>query len=348
METCSSKKQNHENIMPNLKIPTRSSHSNIPCSTRCFESILSVLADDGQNQAILTRAASLAKANMACLTVARVMEGLPHDPHHLAAGMETNVQDLIANEQHKALEEIILPYRKDGIQVRALVLSGKTFPAILHEVESGHYDLVIISAEHRSGLGSQLLGGTVLRMMYKCPCPVLAVRPKRRPVRVIAAVRPEEESELIAGRRDAVNREIINVAISLVEKEKGELHFVRACHAPSEHSLHEYRDHSTSKNLREYIRGVRATHEMQLRTLLAQHELHDLVYKIHLINGETADVIASIADKERVDMIVMGISSRTIVADLLIGHIAEAVFQRVGCSVLTIKSRRMDRDIACG
>jgi nucleotide-binding universal stress UspA family protein len=58
---------------------------------------------------------------------------------------------------------------------------------------------------------------------------------------------------------------------------------------------------------------------------------------MHLLKGDPADVIADFAKTGRVDLIVMGTVARTGIPGLVIGNTAEAILQRVDCSVLAVK-----------
>jgi nucleotide-binding universal stress UspA family protein len=58
---------------------------------------------------------------------------------------------------------------------------------------------------------------------------------------------------------------------------------------------------------------------------------------VHLIRGESKDVIPELAMKQKVDLIVMGTAARSGLPQFLIGNTAEDVLNRVDCSVLTVK-----------
>jgi nucleotide-binding universal stress UspA family protein len=57
----------------------------------------------------------------------------------------------------------------------------------------------------------------------------------------------------------------------------------------------------------------------------------------HLLMGDPASEIAELAEKEGVDLIVIGTHGRTGLARLLIGSTAEAVVRKAPCAVLTVK-----------
>lgn len=60
-------------------------------------------------------------------------------------------------------------------------------------------------------------------------------------------------------------------------------------------------------------------------------------YEHHLTTGEPASAIIDLAEKENVDMIVMGTHGRTGLYRLLMGSVAEAVVRRAACPVITYR-----------
>ena len=56
-----------------------------------------------------------------------------------------------------------------------------------------------------------------------------------------------------------------------------------------------------------------------------------------LVTGDPATVVVDLAEKEGVDMIVMGTHGRTGLTRILMGSVAEAIVRRAPCPVLTYK-----------
>lgn len=63
----------------------------------------------------------------------------------------------------------------------------------------------------------------------------------------------------------------------------------------------------------------------------------DVKYEHRLVVGEPAAEIVQLADKEGVDLIVMGTHGRTGLKRMLMGSVAEAVVRRATCPVFTFK-----------
>ncbi len=58
----------------------------------------------------------------------------------------------------------------------------------------------------------------------------------------------------------------------------------------------------------------------------------------HYVTGNEVNEIVAFADREKVELIVMGTHGRTGVSRVLLGSVAEGVLRRAACPVLTVKS----------
>ena len=70
---------------------------------------------------------------------------------------------------------------------------------------------------------------------------------------------------------------------------------------------------------------------------LETNGMTDLRYSFHFLEGEAEDVIVDLAQREEIDLIVMGTVARTDLAGLLVGNTSEAVLSQINSSILAIK-----------
>jgi universal stress protein E len=203
------------------------------------------------------------------------------------------------------------------------------------------HDLVILTAEGRGGVKDRLFGSTSLHLMRKCPCPVWVMKPSRsrRYGRILAAVDPDPSDPA----RTALNVQILDLATSLAELEKSELHVVHVWRLPGEPMLRSGRAHIPRREMEKLLAEARDQAQKSLDELLAGYRLENLKHRIHLLKddprvmGEKRDLIPKLAELERISLIVMGTVCRTGISGFLIGNTAESVLQQVDTSVLTVK-----------
>jgi len=77
--------------------------------------------------------------------------------------------------------------------------------------------------------------------------------------------------------------------------------------------------------------------ESYLDKFLQHHGSSAKAENVHMIEGEPADAIPGFAQKNDVDLIVMGTVARSGVSGMVMGNTAERILDRMECSVLALK-----------
>ncbi len=301
-----------------------------------FKKILFHTDSQAGSRLALHRAVELAKHNQGRLTVVNVLEDLPRDLLRLAATIPSgNLQNVAMQEVRERLETFVAPFQKGGPPMELEVLCGKPFIKIIRAVLGQQHDLVVTTAEGRSGLRERLFGSTSLHLMRKCPCPVWVIKPSRRQRfrRILAAVDPDPLDVV----RDGVNTKIMELATSLAALEEAELHVVHAWQICEPSSWRNWRERVPKAQADDWVEQSRAANQHRFDELLGKITTEDLSTRLHLVEGEAGIVIPRLAAKERIDLIVMGTLARAGLEGYFIGNTAETVLQRVACSVLTVK-----------
>jgi len=88
------------------------------------------------------------------------------------------------------------------------------------------------------------------------------------------------------------------------------------------------------------VREEKNLHKDRLDTLLSNYDLEAINHHVHLLKGDADQVISQLANKKRVEILIMGTVARTGIPGFLIGNTAEDVLRKVNCSVLTVKPER--------
>ncbi|MGD2112747.1 MAG: universal stress protein [Gammaproteobacteria bacterium] len=311
-----------------------------------FRNILCVVEPGESSRYALERAVSLAENNQAALHVIDVI------PHIIAGiGMpdggpiSRDLQDTLAGERLQRLEAQVDPYRK-RVDLQLGVLQGTPFLEIIREVLRNGHDLVIKHPEDVDWL-DRLFSSDDMHLLRKCPCPVWLIKPSAtHPYRqILAAVDvddayPAEELQT----RQALNRQVLEMAVSLALSEFAALHIVHAWEAVGEDSMRSAFLHAGEDRIGAYVELVRRHHEASLDALLREvtaalsnDAMNYLEPQSHLVKGAARREIPALARRIDADLVVMGTVARTGVPGLIMGNTAETILGQLDCSVLAVK-----------
>jgi hypothetical protein len=75
----------------------------------------------------------------------------------------------------------------------------------------------------------------------------------------------------------------------------------------------------------------------RVEKILSAYSLRGVKHTLHLLKGEAENVIPELAEKENVDLIVLGTVGRSGIPGFFIGNTAESILNQANCSVLTLK-----------
>jgi len=293
-----------------------------------FKNILLFLSGRSNDAATIERAAGLARRNAARLTVLSAVEAMPT---RLRMEDAKGLEGQVVAQARRDAEAIASALREGGLDAAPAVVTGPRFLEVIRKVLRDRHDLVVLTADG-GGLGDRLLGNTARHLMRKCPCPVWAVKPGGGAPypRILAAVDPDPSDPAAL----ALSEKVLTLAASLARLEQSELHIVHAWSLYGETLL---RRHGNRAEVDAMAEQARSVHEEQLGALLAGFDLGDLKHEVHLLKGDPGPTITEATTAIAPDLVVIGTVARTGLAGFFIGNTAEAVLDRVDCSVLAIK-----------
>ena len=300
-----------------------------------FKNILLVYDGTEKGKSTLDRAVNLVTRNQARLTIIDVIDGIPQDYQMLIAAQHPQeIMEFVVKKQKERLEQYIVPFLEAGLKVTTKVLVGKEFIEIIREVLRNNHDLVIKTARGKGGVRDILFGSIAMHLMRKCPCPVLVMKPgrSRRYYRILAAVdvTPAE------AKVNTLNAKIMDLATSLTHLDQSELHIIHAWNIPYERLLKESVDKSP-REIKKWENKTRKLPQKYLDDFLKKYTLEKVRHQVHLLKGRASELIPELAQKKRINLLVMGTLCRTGIPGFFIGNTAEKVLHRVNCSVLTVK-----------
>lgn len=284
------------------------------------------------------RAVALAENNQARLTVLYAWADIPQE----SAGPAGELRGVLWRKSLEQFEALAAPWR-DRVELDGKVVFGRPFVETIHEVQKHGRDLVIKAAEGNAGVRKRLLGSTDMHLLRKCPCPVWLLKPTHEgPYHRILAAVDFTPSEAHDGDTP-LNRQVLDLALSLAISEFAQLHVVHAWDAVAESMLRIW-GNGASSDLSTYVETERRRHKEGLDRLMEALEKRAgadaLAYagpRLHLPRGPARHVIPALAADLETDLLVMGTVGRTGIPGLLIGNTAETILGEIECSVLAVK-----------
>jgi len=119
----------------------------------------------------------MAKRDGALLLIAHAYQepGLVELSHAPARVYEEWDQKLREGVERK-LRPVVEYARKEGVEARAMVLTGFADEAIIEAAKQQRVDLIVMGTHGRRGAARLFLGSVASRVISTAPCPVMTVR----------------------------------------------------------------------------------------------------------------------------------------------------------------------------
>ena len=139
-----------------------------------------VVATDGSKYSVAaaSEAIGLAKRNGSALTVLAVVPSELLTPVDI--DFTVNQRELIAEKEMQEAEKnartVKEAAQKEGVAVKAFVMSGKPADAIIETAKEKSADLIVLGSHGRTGMERLLMGSVAERVIVLAPCPVLVVK----------------------------------------------------------------------------------------------------------------------------------------------------------------------------
>ena len=301
------------------------------------------------SEVALAHALTLARHNQAGLTF---LETPGEIPDVSVFGLPNETVNQFKDAALKASREDMQQLARlgdDDTEVEFRTVEGIRFLTIIREVLRREHDLVVKAADGKEGLLSHLFSTTDMHLLRKCPSPLWLVKPdgSKEINRIVAAV--DFDLPYGSGVNDALNKQILKMAVSLAHMEGAQLHVVHAWQALSDLPLSGMQSGMGTgipefMESKEELAQMQTSKERKLSKLIdgvrggAEAEVYDAVKpEIHVIRGSAQQVIVEQTRVLDADLLIMGTVGRVGISGVFIGNTAEAILNEIDCSVLAIK-----------
>ncbi len=88
-----------------------------------------------------------------------------------------NIYETLEEEGRHATGYVAEKAGEAGVEVDEKLADGIPAKAIIHEVEAGGYDIVVMGSLGRTGVSKFLMGSVAEKVVQNAKCPVLVVKP---------------------------------------------------------------------------------------------------------------------------------------------------------------------------
>lgn len=254
---------------------------------------------------------------------------MPEDDFYSLAADEGRVAGQIHRSGQRALDHLVERAKERGLSADAKLVLGEGWVEIIHEVQHGGHDLVLVGTRNVGAIQRFLFGSTAMRLLHNCPCPVWVTRPEPHPM---------PKNILVASDFSAVTEDALRLAMEIGKLTCARVNLLHAVDYPLDR-LWSTGLLDTSTQI--YHDKVKADAHERLNEQLtrvggpepcAQVELH-IVEGISIADTAILDFI----QHNQIDLLVMGTMARSGIPGVFIGNTAERLVTHVPCSMLAVK-----------
>jgi len=235
----------------------------------------------------------------------------------------------------KRLEALATPLLAQGLDVR--IDARWDYPlheAIIRKAVECDADMVVKDTHHHSALQRSIFSNTDWNLIRQCPAQLLLVKP--RPIGhvpcVVAAVDPLHPRD----KDSSLDDRILTSAKEFAHLVAGQTHVLHVFDvAPVIMSSADGLTMPITLPIAETAAELEKNHTEAVRALTNKHGIPR--ERVHVLQGNTRDLLVSSTDSLRADVLVMGAISRSALERLFLGSTAEAVLDKLRCDVLIVK-----------
>jgi nucleotide-binding universal stress UspA family protein len=241
----------------------------------------------------------------------------------------------INGERETYLQKIENSLEAKGIEVDHTIRTGEVAESINGLVKEIGVDMVVISSHGRSGVSRLLLGSVAYQVLEQASCPIMVVHP----IEGVIHTEPKFKKLLVTlDGSEFAERVLPYVKASVIFE--SEVLLISVPHVPEAemygavvNEIRELREHAETE-AKEYLEGV--------STNLQKAGVNTTVI---VTGSRPAQTIVSIAQKEKVDVIMMATHGRGGMDSLVIGSVAERIVQNTDCPVFLVPIRERRQEI---
>lgn len=289
-------------------------------------SVTNVLAAVGlfpQDGPVLARAAEVARAHKAKLTVVHVIERL--SVLELSSINLLQMQQQMENSSRALVEAAVASHvvARSELDIDIVIESGIPSQQISRIAKETHADLIVMRAHQKRSIIEKIIGSTTDRLIRTSTVPVLVVkRPATQEYQriVVCVDRADKSSDPTMSVAALFPQALLNLTHAIYISAQFEALMLRAGSGTQTLSTHIKQLESQAK-----------THLFELAKALEPRPLRTIT---RVVYGDPAKTLVRATWNAKVDLIVLGPSSTSTIRQTLLGSVSRHVLHSAACDVL--------------
>jgi len=225
--------------------------------------------------------------------------------------------------------------RFEGMDVQAVVRSGRPAVEILEEVEAHPDPLIVMSSHGRSGFNRVLVGSVAGRIVHSATCPVVVVRgtDDGKSAPVISSI----DKILVPLDGSSFAENALETAEQALASRKLTFHLVRIPESITWSATPYAGGAAHYQMIETYMEATREEAKDYLAKVAAQLEERGHTVTWEVRDGVIADEIAAAAEEQQADLVVIATHGRTGFRRIVMGSVAERVLREASAPLMMVR-----------
>ena len=218
-----------------------------------------------------------------------------------------------------------------SIKWEPLVVTGHPAEEISRMATENAVDLVVCATHGRSGLKRLILGSVAERLMRVLPCPILVIREMKPDLDLKKGL---SMKRILVGCDFSPDSTLaLNHGLSLAQEFQSELHLAHAAELPA----HRQTAKSDGRTGDTNEQDLRFQLNEKLENMVSDESCNWCTLKTTVLRGQPHEALTDYAEKQDMDIIVLGVRGHSLVEKLFVGSTTDRVVRRASCPVLAVR-----------
>jgi universal stress protein E len=263
----------------------------------------------------------------------------------LAEADRNRLRETVFQGGGKVLQDLVQQAKEQGVEAQSKLVPGKGWLEIIRQVLRDRHDLVVVGTRDLTSLRRMIFGNTSMKLLRRCPCPVLVTKPLTFASGVLGAglhrgpgAHVPALNILIATDLKPSSEDALRLGIALARRMNGRVHVLHVVEYKLDEVCNIGLPDATQE---EFRRKVRSQAQEALHAQLEKTDYKALGARIDIhLAGDVGlpDVaIQHFIHVHDIHLLVMGTIGRGGIRGIMIGNTAERLLPEAHCSVLAVK-----------